>query len=123
VYEVAAVHPDEWSAVMSIAGALLGSNAQRVVAAIPRTPVYVLTGTQDDSIPTQYPAATAAFLHSSGIEVSFYSLPGGTHRLITLLPILTQAWSDMLHGVVRAPPESFAGMALPGAIPTMSLKP
>lgn len=123
VYEVAAVHPDEWSAVMSIAGALLGSDAQRVVTTMPRTPFYVLTGSADDSIPTQYPTATAGFLRSAGLDVSFYSLPGGTHRLITLLPILTQAWDDMLHGIVRAPAQSFANMKLPAAIPAMSLKP
>jgi len=123
VYEVAALHPDVWSAVMSIAGALLGSNAQRVVSAMPRTPFYVLTGTADDSIPTQYPMATAGFLRSAGIEVSFYSLHGATHRLITLLPILAQAWNDMLHGIVRAPPESFGVMKLPGAVPTMTLRP
>jgi acetyl esterase/lipase len=108
---------------MSIAGALLGSDAQRVVTAMPRTPFYVLTGSADDSIPTQYPTATAAFLRSAGLDVSFYSLPSGTHRLITLLPILTQAWDDMLHGIVRAPRESFGNLKLPAAIPTMSLKP
>jgi acetyl esterase/lipase len=123
VYEVAALHPDVWSAVMSIAGALLGSDAEHVVSAMPRTPFYVLTGAADDSIPTQYPMATAGFLRSAGIEVSFYSLQGGTHRLITLLPILAQAWNDMLHGVIRAPPESFGMMKLPGAVPTMSLRP
>ena len=123
VYEVGALHPDEWSAVMSIAGALLGSDSQRIVAEMSRTPFYVLTGTHDDSIPTQYPMATAGFLRSAGMQVSFYSLPGATHRLITLLPILTQAWNDMVHGVVRAPPESFGFMKLPGEIPTMTLRP
>lgn len=123
VYEVAAAHPDEWSAVMSVAGALLGSDAQRVVTLMPRTPFYVLTGSQDDSIPTQYPSATAAFLRSAGLGVSFYSLPGGTHRLVTLLPILVQAWNDMLHGVVRAPPASFGDLKLPGVIPTLTLRP
>src|SRR5579862_2869033 len=123
VYEVAAAHPDEWSAVMSIAGALLGSDAQHVISVMSRTAFYVLTGAQDDSIPTRYPSATAGFLRSAGLAVSFYSLPGGTHRLITLLPILAQAWSDMLHGVVRAPPESFGNLTLPGVIPTLTLRP
>lgn len=123
VYEVAQAHPDEWSAVMSIAGALLGSDAQHVVGLMARTPFYVLTGARDDSIPTQYPSATAGYLRSAGLAVSFYSLPGGTHRLVTLLPILTQAWSDMVHGVVRAPPESFGSLTLPGVIPTLTLRP
>lgn len=123
VFEVAPIHPDEWSAVMSIAGALLGSDSQRLVTLMPRTPFYVLTGTADDSIPTQYPTVTAVFLRSAGLEVSFYSEPGGIHRLVTLLPILTQAWSDMLHEVVREPPPTLGSVSLPSAIPMTAQKP
>jgi pimeloyl-ACP methyl ester carboxylesterase len=123
VFEVAPVHPQDWSAVMSIAGALLGSDAQRVVTLMRRTPFYVLTGSADDSIPTQYPTATAAFLQSAGMDVSFYSQAGGIHRLVTLLPILTLAWNDMLHGVVRAPPQGLGNVALPMMIPTSNFKP
>ncbi|MBV8066828.1 MAG: hypothetical protein JO113_02540 [Candidatus Eremiobacteraeota bacterium] len=123
VFEVAPLHANDWSAVMCIAGGLLGSNAQRVVASMPRMPFYVLTGTADESIPTQYPTVTAAFLQASGIEVSFYSQPGGEHRLVTLLPILTRAWGDMLHGVVRAPPLQFGGLMLPSSIPAMATRP
>jgi predicted esterase len=123
VFEVAPVHPDEWAAVMCVSGGLLGSDSSRIVSSMARKPFYVLTGSADDSVPTQYPTATAAFLQSSGIDVSFYSQPGGSHRLVTLMPILTQAWSDMLHQVVRAPPVAFGNLKLPTAIPTMSLKP
>jgi pimeloyl-ACP methyl ester carboxylesterase len=123
VFEVAPVHPDDWSAVMCIAGALLGSDASRVVTMMRRTPFYVLTGVADDSIPTQYPTATAAFLQSSGLDVSFYSEPGGTHRLVTILPILTQAWSDMLAEIVRRPPPRLGNVVLPTNFPTSSLKP
>lgn len=123
VFAVAPLHADEWSAVMCIAGALLGSNAQRVVSSMPRTPFYVLTGSADESIPTQYPTATAAFLQASGIEVSFYSEPGGEHRLVTLLPILTRAWNDMLHGIVRSPPPQLGSMSLPASIPSTAMRP
>lgn len=123
VFEVAPVHPGDWSAVMCIAGALLGSDAPRIVATMRRTPFYVLTGTADDSIPTQYPTATASFLQSAGFDVSFYSLPGGTHRLVTILPILTQAWSDMLAEIVRQPPPHLGNVVLPSNFPTSSLKP
>src|SRR5579863_1954920 len=82
VFEVAPIHAADWAAVMSVAGALLGSDSARVVALMPRTPFYVLTGSADESIPTAYPAATAAFLQASGLDVSFYSQPGGTHRLV-----------------------------------------
>ena len=84
--------------------AALGVRFARVVALMRRTPFYVLTGSADDSIPTRYPTATAAFLQEAGLDVSFYSQPGGIHRLVTLLPILTLAWSDMLGQIVRAPP-------------------
>ncbi|HEY6326824.1 MAG TPA: alpha/beta hydrolase-fold protein [Candidatus Cybelea sp.] len=124
VFEVAPVHPQDWAAVMSIAGALLGSDAQRVVALMRRTPFYVLTGSADDSIPTQYPTVTAAFLQSAGMDVSFYSQPGGIHRLVTLLPILTLAWNDMLHAIVRAPPaQALGNVTLPTMIPTSNFKP
>jgi predicted esterase len=123
VFEVAPVHPDDWAAVMSIAGSLLGSDSTRIVAMMRRTPFYVLTGSADDSIPTQYPTATAAFLHNAGIDVSFYSETGGIHRLITILPILTQAWNDMLRGIVRAPPATIGNITLPSNIPMSNLKP
>ncbi|HEY4433807.1 MAG TPA: hypothetical protein VGM99_05340 [Candidatus Cybelea sp.] len=123
VFEVAPAHPNDWSAVMCIAGSLLGSDAQPVLAMLRTVPFYVLTGTADESIPTQYPAATAAYLHAAGLDVSFYSQPGGIHRLITLLPILTLAWNDMLHQIVRAPPENLGRVKLPTSIPMNALKP
>jgi len=123
VYEVAPAHPNEWSAVMCIAGALLGSDSQRVVAMMRTTPFYVLTGSADDSIPTEYPTSTAVYRRSEGLDVSFYSQPGGIHRLVTLLPILTLAWNDMLHQIVRAPPASLGNVRLPTSIPMSALKP
>jgi pimeloyl-ACP methyl ester carboxylesterase len=117
VFSVAPRHPDDWAGVMCIAGSLLGSRSQRIVAMMPRTPFYVLTGSADDNIPTRYPTATAIFLRSMDIPVTFYSQAGGTHRLVTLLPILTQAWSDMLHGVVRTPVDLNGSPPLPTAAP------
>jgi predicted esterase len=103
VFLVAPLHPNDWSAVMSIAGALLGSRAHLVTAMLPNTPFYILTGSRDDSIPTQYPTTTAVFLRNSGIPVTFYSDPNATHRLVTLRTILGQAWDDMEAGIVRTP--------------------
>ncbi|MGB8519962.1 MAG: alpha/beta fold hydrolase [Candidatus Tumulicola sp.] len=103
VFLVAPMKPNAWSAVMSIAGALLGSRAREVTSMLPNTPFYILTGVRDESIPTQYPAATAVFLRNSGVPVTFYSDPNATHRLYTLRTILAQAWSDMENGVVRTP--------------------
>lgn len=123
VFEIAPERHDDWAAVMCIAGSLLGADAQRLVGAMRTTPFYVLTGSDDDSIPTLYPTTTAAYLQSQGLDVSFYSQHGGIHRLITLLPILTQAWSDMLHHIVRAPAPMTGAITLPSKIPTTALKP
>jgi poly(3-hydroxybutyrate) depolymerase len=123
VFEVAPVHPNDWSAVMCIAGSLLGSDAPPVLAMLRTVPFYVLTGSDDESIPTRYPASTAAYLHAAGLDVSFYSQPGGIHRMITLLPILTLAWNDMLAQIVRAPPENLGRIQLPASIPMSALKP
>jgi pimeloyl-ACP methyl ester carboxylesterase len=103
VFRIAPMHPSDWSAVMSIAGALLNSRARRVVTTMPQTPVYMLTGALDDNVPTAYPTSTAIYLRNSGVPVTFYSQPNGTHRLVTLLPILRQAWDDMAQGIVRTP--------------------
>ncbi len=122
VYEVAPLHPDDWDAVMSIAGGLLGHDAQAVVSTMREKPFYVLTGSADRSIPTQYPTATAAFLQSKGMPVSFYSQPGGLHRLITLLPVLSQAWDDMHGGIVRASPPLLGQVPLPLTAPSGTLE-
>jgi predicted esterase len=117
VYLIAPMHPREWSAVMSIAGALLGSRSYLVTAMLPTTPFYILTGSRDDSIPTQYPTTTAVFLRNAGIPVTFYSDPNATHRLYTLRTILEQAWTDMEAGTVRTPWSLTANGPLLGAPP------
>jgi hypothetical protein len=43
--------------------------------------------------------------------------------LVTLLPILTQAWNDMLAQIVRTPPPQDGNVTLPSAIPMSALKP
>jgi predicted peptidase len=121
VYAIAPIHPREWSAVMSIAGALLGSRSYLVTAMLPTTPFYILTGSRDESIPTQYPTTTAVFLRNSGVPVTFYSDPNATHRLYSLRTILDQAWNDMEGGIVRTPSSLTASGPLP-ATPPITLK-
>ena len=117
VFSVAPVHPNDWAAVMCVSGSLLGSESAQLVAAMRHTAFYVLTGSKDDSIPTQFPTSTAIYLNNAGVETSFYSQPNGTHRLVTLLPILTQAWNDMETGTVRAPSMAAGGLPLPNTMP------
>ena len=101
VFEIQQMRHDAWSAVMCISGGLLGPDAFRSLGTLRMTPVYVLTGDRDDSIDPKYTTASAAYLASSGLDVTFYEQPDGTHRLVTLLPILKKAWSDMHSGTVH----------------------
>lgn len=121
-FNIAPIHPNDWTAVMSISGALLDSRADRLVAMMPETPIYVLTGTLDDNVPTQFSLGTAVYLRDKRVPVTLYTQPDGTHRLISLLPILTQAWDDMAKGIVRTP--TIAGnYTLPGIGPARGLQP
>jgi predicted esterase len=103
VFRLAPLHPEDWSAVMSIAGSLLNSRASLLAVMPANVRYYVLTGALDDNVPTWWPTATAIFLRDTGRPVSFYSQSDGTHALYTLQPILERAWSEMEHGVVRSP--------------------
>jgi len=123
VFEIAPLHPDRWSAVMCIAGALWGEDAQRLVSRMRTSRFYVLTGHSDDNVPTEWPTSTANYLASIGVDVSYYSQREGTHRVATLLPILTQAWEDMIQGIVRAPPPTFGLAQLPSEIPPSGYRP
>jgi S-formylglutathione hydrolase FrmB len=116
VFRLAPLHPDDWTAVMSIAGSLLTSRAPPVTAVLSRTRFYILTGAGDDNVPTAYPTATAIFLRDAGLAVTFYLQPDGTHSLYSLRPILSQAWDEMERGVVRSPEGLTGAPNLPEAV-------
>jgi predicted esterase len=101
VYRIAPMKPQEWSGVMSVSGSLLKPEADRVTGALRATPFYVVTGELDDNIPCRILTAAAVYLRFNGVPVSYYMQPKGIHRLSSLLPKLTQAWTDMLAGIVR----------------------
>jgi S-formylglutathione hydrolase FrmB len=117
VFRIAPMHPNDWSAVMSIAGSLFASRSGRIVSTMPHTRFYVLTGARDDDVPTIYPTSTAIFLRDVGVPVTFYSQPDGTHSLYSLRSILAQAWGDMERGVVRMPVGLTGAPNLPEAAP------
>jgi acetyl esterase/lipase len=120
VFKIGRLNPARWAAVMAIAGAALGSEIEQVRSAFAHTPVYVITGTADESIPTIYPQNTAIYLNSVGVPTGLYIVPGGTHAIVTLAPMLDSAWHDMLAGKIRASawPAGVAGarIGLPSSI-------
>jgi pimeloyl-ACP methyl ester carboxylesterase len=116
VFNIAPMHPSDWSAVMSIAGSLLASRGPHVTATMRNARFYVLTGALDDNVPTLYPTATAIYLRDAGLPVTFYSARDGTHALYTLRSILALAWSEMERGVVRSPAGLTGAPDLPEAV-------
>jgi dienelactone hydrolase len=102
VFKIGPIDPTHWTAVMAIAGAAYGSEVDRFHAAFQHTPIYVITGTADESIPTQYPQNTAVYLNSVGVPTGLYIVRGGTHAIATLAPTISAAWQDMLSGKIRA---------------------
>lgn len=115
VFEIAPRHPDVWRSVMCISGGLLNRDSNIADATMRQMPLYVVTGTQDSVVDTAYTTASAGYIASFNDRVSFYPVDGGTHRIVTLMPRLQQAWSDMHSGTVRQVPSDFARVFLPHA--------
>lgn len=118
VFKVGREHPEQWAGVMSIAGSTLSSEAELVRRAFYHTPVYVVTGTSDDAVPTSFAQSTAVYLDSVGIPTGLYIVPSGTHSIVTLYPMISDAWHDMLAGKIRASahPQRNGRVALPSSI-------
>ncbi|MBV8068167.1 MAG: hypothetical protein JO113_09325, partial [Candidatus Eremiobacteraeota bacterium] len=56
VFSLAPIHPDDWSAIMSIAGSLLQSRASQLLVRMPaNVRYYILTGALDRTVPTLWP--------------------------------------------------------------------
>ncbi len=118
VFKIGPTHADRWAGVMCISGAILNSGTSVVSWRFRNTPIYVVTGSKDENIPTEYGELTAAYLSNAGVPVSFYEQEGGLHFLLTLMPSLTQAWHDMIAGTVRAASNLKRNSNLPSAPPT-----
>jgi predicted esterase len=112
-----------WAGVLCVSGAVLNSGVRAVSIAWSMTPLYVVTGGHDDSIPTKYGEQTASYLAGIGLPVSFYEEPNGTHRLRTLNPSLQRAWDDMHAGLTRPEtvPVARRGFGLPAGAPSLNV--
>ena len=113
VFKVGPVHGGMWASAMCISGAILNSETSAVRSAWSKTPIYIVNGKLDDSIPPQYGLMTAEWLAGVGIPTGFYQAPAGTHMVPTLMTELAQAWSDMLAGVVRNKPPAADAVSFP----------
>ena len=118
VFKVGREHPDQWAGILAIAGSTLSSDTELVRRAFAGKPVYVVTGTDDSEVSTVFAQSTAVYLDSVGIPTGLYIQPGGTHAVVTLVPMLSSAWHDMLAGRPRASaqPHGTGRVQLPGSI-------
>jgi S-formylglutathione hydrolase FrmB len=126
VFKIGPRGGSRWSGVLCISGAILNSGVRPVTLAWSATPLYVVHGAHDESIPTKYGEQTASYLAGIGLPVSFYEEPQGSHALRTLWSSLERAWTDMHAGLTRPEtvPVARNGFALPaGAPPTAVLHP
>jgi pimeloyl-ACP methyl ester carboxylesterase len=125
VFKIGPAHASRWAGVMCISGAVLNSEAASVSSQFRSTPMYVVTGARDQSIPSRYTTLTAEYLAGVGIPTGLYLEQNGTHIIATLMPSLSVAWGDMIRGVVRNTPETTAsGISLPATMPgTPMMKP
>jgi S-formylglutathione hydrolase FrmB len=117
LFSIAPIHPTDWTAVLSVAGALVLQKASKATATMRNMRVYLVTGERDSIVPTLWPQLTASYLRDAGLQVSFYSEPDGTHDLRSLSAALAQAWTDMERGAVQIPWNLPTGGGLPLANP------
>lgn len=103
VFKIALMRSDDWTALMSIAGALPNDEQYSVVAALHNMRFYVITGDRDAIVAPTNSIATATLLRNAGLAISFYEQVDGIHSLYSLRATVDRAWSDMLRGVVRPP--------------------
>jgi pimeloyl-ACP methyl ester carboxylesterase len=116
-FSIAPIRPADWTAVLCVAGALVQQKAHMTTTKMRGIRVYVVTGALDSIVPTQWPQLTASYLRDSGLRVSFYSQPDGTHDLRSLKTAFPSAWDDMENGVVRRDWDLPSGGGLPVGSP------
>ncbi len=124
VFEVGPAHADLWRAFLCISGSLTNDDQKAVTKTFGGKTVYVVTGSDDNDIPSEYSKKTADYLSYVGIPVRYYVQSHGTHQLSSIYAVVTQAWKDMLNGINGA---SIAGrggpQAAPPALPIKSASP
>ena len=123
VFKIGPLHASRWAAVMCISGSVLNSEAATISRVFRDTPIYVVTGAKDQSIPARYGELTAAYLAGIGIPTEFEEEPTGTHLIPSLMPSLSRAWHDMIAGIVKNPPAQDMRPESPNTLPTTGGRP
>lgn len=105
VFLVGPLHPERWTALLSVAGSLTNDDMQSVARGMRGKQVFLVAGGDDARVKAEYVRAAAAWLTSNGVESRYYEQPRGVHSLQSLQPAVEHAWRDMLSGVRFVAPE------------------
>jgi predicted esterase len=97
-FKALANHPESWTAILVIEGAVAQNDSDAVAGHVKGKPIYLVAGTNDESIKAAYVRQLAEWLRRNGALVTYYEQPGGTHSLASVAPSLNRAWRDMLSG-------------------------
>jgi len=106
LFMVAPLNPEQWSALLAIAGSLTNDDKQSVVRAMAGKQVFLVIGADDPSIKAQYVRGAADYLLANGVESRLYEQPHGLHTLQSLQPSVERAWRDMLAGMRNVAPDT-----------------
>ena len=97
-FKALARRPETWNAALIIEAAVAQSDSDAVASHVRGKPIYLVAGSDDESIKAAYARQLADWLRRNGALVTYYEQPGGTHSLASVAPLVTKAWRDMLAG-------------------------
>jgi poly(3-hydroxybutyrate) depolymerase len=114
----AASNPQDWAAVLCIAGSLRNDDKELFARAMRSKAAYLVAGSEDPVVRPEYVQSTVSYLNANGVIARLYEQPGGSHSLESLQPVLAQAWNDMLAGVH----EPMEALPSPTPVPLPSIR-
>jgi predicted esterase len=117
-FKALANHPESWTAMLVIEGAVAQNDSDAVAGHVKGKPIYLVAGTDDESIKAPYMRQLADWLRRNGALVTYYEQPGGTHSLASVGPILNRAWRDMLSGNRPTTTTTLDDLTGPTPVPT-----
>jgi predicted esterase len=115
-FKALANHPESWTAILVIEGAVAQSDSDAVAGRVRNKPIYLVAGSNDESVKATYMRQLAEWLRRNGALVTYYEQPDGTHSLASVAPFVSKAWRDMLAG--NRPTGAADDVSAPTPVPT-----
>ncbi len=113
IFLIAPVRPNQWNALLSIAGTLTNQDKDSAARALRGKSIFFVAGENDPYIKAQYVHAASEFLAAGGANSHYYEQPNGMHSLVSLQPAAQQAWRAMFTEVRNVAPNPSVAAATP----------